>query len=97
MENSDNTQITNCETQEKKMIVVISNMDNSTYFFSKDHCQNHGMGDSFVPCTHYIPSRVVPRKSVPDGIIKNITDLVAVFYDDMVEIDNPNPNFKPNK
>lgn len=80
----------------RESIVVISNMEENTYFFSKDHCQNHGLGDSFVPCTHYIPSSVVPRESLPDGIIKNVTDLVAVFYYDMKEIPNPDPNMKPD-
>jgi hypothetical protein len=50
----------------KKQVVVISNMDDNTYFFSKDHCQNHGLGSNFVPCTHYLPSQVEPRESVPD-------------------------------
>lgn len=76
-------------------IVVIFNMDDNTYFFSKDHCQNHGLGDNYVPCTHYIPSYVTPRKSVPDGIIKNVKDLVAVFYHDAKEIANPDINMKP--
>jgi len=78
----------------KKQIIVISNMDNMTYFFSTNHCQNHGLGDNYVPCTHYIPSRVEPRESVPNGIINNVNDLVAVFYDDMKEIPNPDSKFK---
>jgi hypothetical protein len=79
----------------KDQIIVISNMDDNTYFFSKNHCQNHGLGDKFVPCTHYIPSYVAPRKSVPDGIVKNVSDLVAVFYDDMEEIPNPDKEMQP--
>ena len=79
----------------KKQVVVISNMDNNTYFFSKDHCQNHGLGSNFVPCTHYIPSQVEPRESVPDGIVKDVKDLVAVFYSDMQEIKNPDVNMQP--
>lgn len=80
----------------KKQIVVISNVDSGEYFFSTDHCQNHGLGNKFVPCTHYIPSCVVPRDSVPDGIVKNVSDLVAVFYYDMIEIPNPDSNKQPN-
>ena len=79
----------------KKQVVVISNMDNNTYFFSKDHCQNHGLGSNFVPCTHYLPSQVEPRESVPDGIVKDVKDLVAVFYSDMQEIKNPDVNMQP--
>ncbi len=79
----------------KKQIVVISNMDDNTYFFSTNHCQDHGLGINFVPCTHYLPSRVEPRESVPDGIIKNVKDLVAVFYYDMREIPNPDSSMQP--
>lgn len=79
----------------KNQVVVIANMDDNTYFFSKDHCQNHGLGGNFVPCTHYLPSQVEPRESVPNGIVKNVKDLVAVFYYDMQEIPNPNVNMQP--
>ncbi len=79
----------------KKQIVVISNLDTMEYFFSKDHCQDHGMGESWVPCTHCIPTHVVPRPSVPDGIVKNINDIVSVFYYDMKEIPNPDSNMQP--
>jgi hypothetical protein len=77
----------------KKQVVVIS--DEKTYFFSKDHCQNHGLGDNYVPCTHFIPSQVTPRESVPDGVIKDVKDLVSVFYHDMKEIPNPDTNMQP--
>lgn len=78
----------------RQQVVVISN--NETYFFSTDHCQDHGMGDDYVPCTHTLPSCVTPRESVPDGIVKNVEDLVSVFYYDMVEIPNPDTNMQPN-
>lgn len=79
----------------KDQIIVISNMDDNTYFFSKNHCQNHGLGKSYVPCTHYVPMNVAPRKSVPDGVVKNVKDLVAVFYFDMKEILNPDKQMQP--
>lgn len=79
----------------RQSIIVISNLENNTYFFSTDHCQKHNLGNNFVPCTHGVPSYVVPRESLPDGMIKNVKDLVAVFYDDMQEIPNPDPSFQP--
>lgn len=79
----------------KQQIVVISNWDTKTFFLSKDHCQTHNL-DGYVPCTHYIPTIVVPRESVPDGVVKGLTDLVAVFYHDMKEIPNPDPNMQLN-
>jgi hypothetical protein len=71
-------------------------MYDNTYFFSKDHCQNHGLGDKYVPCTYYLPSLVVPRECVPDGIINNVKDLISVFYYDMMEIPNPDNSMQPN-
>lgn len=79
----------------KNQVVVISNMNNNTYFFSTDHCQNHGLGSNYVSTTHYLPSQVKPRESVPDGIINDVKDLVAVFYHDMKEIPNPDSNMRP--
>jgi hypothetical protein len=79
----------------KDQIIVISNMRNNTYFFSKNHCQEHGLGTDYVPCTHYFPRNVTPRKSVPNGIINSVEDLVSVFYDDMNEIPNPDKNMQP--
>jgi len=79
----------------RKSIVVISNLDNMTYFFSTNHCQEHGLGECFVPCSHAVPMYVEPRPCVPNGVVRNVTDLVAVFYDDMQEIPNPDTNFQP--
>lgn len=79
----------------KQQIVVISNMDNNTFFFSTNHCQEHNLGDNYVPCTHSIPIFVEPRPTVPDGIVKSVADLINVFYDDMKQIDNPDKNYQP--
>jgi hypothetical protein len=79
----------------KTQVVVISSMDNNTYFFSKNHCQNHNLGEEYVPCTHTLPIQVEPRPSVPDGIVKDVKDLAAVFYDDMKEIPNPDKTMQP--
>lgn len=83
------------DTKKQTRIVVISNYDDKTYFFSKDHCQNHGLGNKYVPTTHFLPCQVTPRKSVPDGIIKNVKDLISVFYYDMKEIPNPDKSMQP--
>lgn len=75
-------------------IVVFSNMENNTYFFSKNHCQKHNLGNDFVPTTHTLPSFCEPRESVPDGVIKDVKDLVSVFYYDMEEIPNPDKDMQ---
>ena len=79
----------------RKTIVVIASHDERKYFFSKDHCQNHGLNETYVPVTHYFPSEVVPRKELPTGHVNNVKDIVSVFYNDMVEIPNPDPKFQP--
>lgn len=80
----------------KTSVITFTNLENNTFFFSTNHCQNHDLGNNYVPCTHTIPSSVVPRESVPSGIVKNIEDLKAVFYDDLKEIPNPDENYQPN-
>ena len=74
----------------KETIIVIVSYETIKYFFSIDHCQDHKLGKTYVPTTHYLPSEAVPRKGLEDGIIKNKEDLKTVFYYDMEEIRNPN-------
>lgn len=69
--------------------VIISNDNNKTYFKSNNYCQSHGSLDGYVPCTHYYPSNVAPRPSLPDGIIKSEQDVITIFYNDYEEISNP--------
>lgn len=70
-------------------ITIISNLDTLQYFFANNHCQEHGLGDSFVPCTYRLPIQVEPRDILLSGIINTKEDLVNIFYNDMVEIPNP--------
>lgn len=70
-------------------IITISSEEHNNYFFTNDHCQRHGLDNTYVPCTYYLPMYVVPRESVPDGIVDTKEKLVAVFYKDKVEIPNP--------
>lgn len=80
----------------KTSITVISSHETGNYFFSTDHCQEHGLGNSYVPCTYNVPMMVEPRKSVPDGIVKNFEDIKSVFYFDMTEIENPQKKYIPS-
>lgn len=77
-------------------IIVISSIEKGVYFFTKDHCQKNRPGADFVSVTHYLPSQVVPRESLPDGIIKNVKDLITIFYSDMTEIPNPDKSMQPS-
>jgi len=74
-------------------IITISNMEKGTYYFTVDHCQ-HTEESGDLPCTHHLPSHVVPREGLEDGIIKNKADLIFVFYSDELEIANPDPIYQ---
>lgn len=76
-------------------IVIISSYNKNQYFFSNDHCQDHGLGEDFVPVTHYLPARCVPREGIEDGIIDTVEKWLICCYSDMTEIENPDINFKP--
>jgi hypothetical protein len=76
-------------------IITITNLSLGQFFFTTDHCQNHGLGPDWVPCTATLPMHVVPRPCVPDGIVRTKEDYVNVFRSDTIEIPNPNPTFYP--
>lgn len=80
----------------RNSIVVISSYERGEYFFSTDHCQDHGLGDDFVRVTNYLPMHVVPREGLEDGIIDTVEKLVFIFHHGETEIKNPNPKFQPD-
>jgi hypothetical protein len=57
-------------------IITISNLSTGQFFFTTDHCQNHGLGPNWVPCTATLPMHVVPRPCVPDGVVRTKEDYV---------------------
>lgn len=79
---------------ERKKISSISNCDKKEVFFTTDHCQPHGLGDSWVSCTHTLPLKVVKRDELPSGIITNKEELIKVLYNDHKVINNPNPEYQ---
>lgn len=70
------------------------------YFFTTDHCQSVQEGgnvpEHFVSCTAQLPMKVVPRPSLPDGLITNLKEYLMIFHDGEKEIPNPNPKYQPN-
>lgn len=78
-------------------VTIISSLDRKIFFQSTDHCQKHKLGNDFVPTTYKLPMKVIPRKSLPSGLIRNIDELISIFYDDMIEITNPDKNYIPKK
>ena len=88
-------------------IITISKIDdkgNEEYFFTKDHCQEHGLGDEWVSCTYSLPMKVEERDSLPSGIVNNKEDWKKVFGIPYInefdvpmlckEIPNPNPDYQ---
>ena len=49
------------------------------HFFLTDR---HSSPKGWVPITFSLPQTAVPRPAVPDGIIRNIRDLLSVYYPD---------------
>lgn len=80
----------------KTTITTISSIENGHFFFTTDHCQLHNLGSDYVPVTYRLPMSVVPRESLPSGVIETLDDLVLIFYSDMAQIPNPNPEFEPS-
>lgn len=85
-------------------IVIHQNIDTLEYFFSTDHCQGeksrrgaalYPQGEGWVPVTHYFPSAVAPRPTLPSGVIETVADIITVYYFDYTEIPNPDPNYQP--
>ena len=67
------------------------------FFFSTDHCQELPESDGdhhWVPVTTYLPYKVTPRPSLPDGLVKNKQDYITIFCTGMIEIPNPDPDFQ---
>jgi hypothetical protein len=70
-------------------LITISSFETNKFFFTDNHCQDHGLGETYVPCTYTLPITVVPRPCLPNGIVKTKEDLISIFYTDMQQIPNP--------
>lgn len=68
-------------------ITVIANRKLRMFFFTTDHCFGYpALDGSFVPSTMSFPMTVVPRPSVPDGVITTIEQWITVFESDSLQI-----------
>jgi hypothetical protein len=76
-------------------IITISNLDRQEFFFTKNYTQDHGLGPDWVHCSTRIPMYVEPRPCVPDGWVRNVEDYINVFYDDHIQIENPDRELDP--
>jgi len=80
----------------KKTLTIHHNAEKRRYFFSTDHCQGVGKSyyESFVPITVTLPLAVVPRPSLPSGLVKTKADYVRVFCKGDTEIENPEAGYQ---
>jgi len=78
----------------QQRVTIHSSLDRGEFFFSTDHCQEHGL-EGFVPGTAYLPFDIVPRPALPSGVVATVQELVMIFHSNQKEIPNPDPSYQP--
>jgi len=80
-------------------IICFVNSQLGQYFFSTSHIQryesNVPLNKDWIPISTRVPHEVVPRPSVPSGIVESKADYIAVYHNDAKEVPNPDPKFQP--
>ena len=62
-------------------ITVITNVNTEDFFFTDDYCLGVGyLPDDWVPSTTGLPLRVVPRETLPDGVVDTLDKYILVFH-----------------
>ena len=63
--------------------ISVVNRSKGVAFFTNDHCFGVGvLPKDFFTCTSVLPENVAPRKGLESGVITNIDEYIAVYYDD---------------
>jgi len=89
-------------TLSRESVIIHSNMSRGEYFFSTDHCQGvyaketYPKEEGWVPTTFHLPQTVVPRESLPSGLVETAADVITIFFSDSREIPNPDPKYQPS-
>lgn len=64
-------------------VISVCNRNHGIVFFTNDHCFGIGvLPKDFFTCTSVLPENVAPRKGLESGVITNIDEYIAVYYDD---------------
>lgn len=56
------------------------------YFFSNDHCLGLDTFQHVVPCSSYLPSKIVAREGFEDGLIKTVDEMIRLYHPDDIYI-----------
>ena len=72
----------------KVMYEYTATTANKRAFFFSDVTSFSVLPDEFVTCSVAAGCAVVPRESLPDGIIKNADDYIAIFQRDSIQINS---------
>lgn len=79
-------------------VTIHSSLNRKEYFFSTDHCQQVHAPETypkgFVATSFYLPMTVVPRASLPSGIVQTVKDVITIFHSGDKEIPNPEKKYK---
>ena len=71
------------ETEErfKGSVDVITNVETQDFFFTDDYCLGVDyLPDVWVPCTTQLPTHVVPRENLPDGVVDTLDKYILIFH-----------------
>lgn len=82
-----------------KTVIIHSSRSLGRYFRSTNHMQRIESYEKYpagyVPVTFSLPHRVVPRTTLPTGVVETEQDLITIYFADAIEIPNPDPKFQP--
>ncbi len=85
---------------ERQRYTIFDSLARREFFFSTKHLQRLysrvSVPDEFVAVSFTLPMSVIPRPSLPDGLVDTIEKYVMIFHPGQKEIPNPDPLFVPD-
>lgn len=60
---------------------IVTHVGTGNFFFTDDYCIGvNYLPDDWVPCTTHLPCRVVPRETLPDGVVDTLDKYILIFH-----------------
>lgn len=75
--------LTKEEVEEKAFdnFITITHVETGDFFFTDDYCIGVDyLPTQWVPCTTQLPTRVVPRETLPDGVVDTLDKYILIFH-----------------